>query len=231
MALKKVKLLLLKSVENLGIVGDEVKVRPGFARNYLLPHRLAEKPTPKKIESLQEARKAALAELARLRQAREELLARMKDITVTLVRSCNDQGILYGSVTQRDIADGLQAAGYDVGIRSVRQAAPVRRVGTYHVPIQFDKDLKTEITLIINPDRALDIHTDAPPEAKASREGADTEGGEAEDEGELVGAGVPRSANGEAKKGKGRKADADADAAPPAEKREKASKKKKEAGA
>ena len=66
MAAKKVKLLLNKSVENLGIVGDIVKVRPGFARNYLLPHALAETPTPTKIERLKEAREAALAELARL---------------------------------------------------------------------------------------------------------------------------------------------------------------------
>lgn len=155
MAAKKVKLLLNKSVENLGIVGDIVKVRPGYARNYLLPHALAEAPTPTKIERLKEARAAALAELARLRQAREELLARMKDVTVAIQRSCNDQGILYGSVTQRDISEALQAAGYDVGIRSVRLNQNIRRVGSYHVPIQFEKDLRTEITLNVEADRAL----------------------------------------------------------------------------
>lgn len=156
MAGKKVKLLLSKTVENLGIVGDIVKVRPGFARNYLLPFALAEAPTPTKIERLKEARAAALAELAHLRQAREELLGRMKDVAITIQRSCNDQGILYGSVTTRDISDALQAAGYDVGIRSVRLAQNIRRVGSYHVPIQFEKDLRTEITLNVNPDRTLD---------------------------------------------------------------------------
>ena len=156
MAAKKVNLLLNKSVENLGIVGDTVKVRPGFARNYLLPLGIAEKPTPTKIERLKAAREAALAELAHLRQAREELLERMHAVTVTLTRSCNDQGILYGSVSQRDISEGLQAAGYDVGIRSVRLSQTIRRVGEYHVPIQFDKDLKTDITLKVEADRTLE---------------------------------------------------------------------------
>jgi large subunit ribosomal protein L9 len=156
MAAKKVQLLLNKSVENLGIVGDIVKVRPGFARNYLVPLNIAEKPTPTRIERLKSAREAALAELARLRGAREELLARMQAVTVTIVRSCNDQGMLYGSVSQRDISEALQAAGYDVGLRSVRLSQSIRRVGEYHVPIQFDKDLRTDITLKVDPDRTLE---------------------------------------------------------------------------
>jgi large subunit ribosomal protein L9 len=156
MAAKKIKLLLNKSVENLGIVGDIVKVRPGFARNYLLPHALAEAPTPTKIERLKAAREAALSELAHLRSAREELLSRMVNVSVAIQRSCNDQGILYGSVTQRDISDALQAAGYDVGVRSVRLSQPIRRVGSYHVPIQFEKDLRTEITLDVQPDRQFE---------------------------------------------------------------------------
>lgn len=156
MAAKKVKLLLNKTVENLGIVGDIVKVRPGFARNYLLPQLLAETPTPTKIERLKAQREAALAELAHLRQAREELLSRMEAVTVAIKRSCNDQGILYGSVSQRDISEALQAAGYDVGVRSVRLSQSIRRVGSYHVPIQFEKDLRTEITLNIEPDRQFE---------------------------------------------------------------------------
>ncbi len=156
MASKKVRLLLSKSVENLGIVGDIVKVRPGFARNFLLPQALAEAPTPVKIERLKGAREAALAELARLRSAREELLGRMQNVTITIQRSCNDQGILYGSVTTRDISEALQAAGYDVSMRSVRMATNIRRIGEYHVPIQFEKDLRTEVTLKIDADRSLD---------------------------------------------------------------------------
>jgi large subunit ribosomal protein L9 len=153
---RNIELLLLHSVDNLGIVGDIVKVKPGYARNYLFPQSLAEVPTPEKIEVLKEARAKAQAELNALRAAREELLGRMQEISIDLKRSCNDQGALYGSVTQRDIADALQAAGYDVGVRSVRLSQSIRRVGTYEVPIQFDKDLRTEISLNVEPDRSLD---------------------------------------------------------------------------
>jgi large subunit ribosomal protein L9 len=153
---RTVQLLLVSNVENLGIVGDIVKVKTGYARNYLLPHGHAEFPTPSKIEALKEARAAAQAELGRLRSAREELLERMQEISITLVRSCNDKGILYGSVTQRDIADGLQEAGYDVGVRSIRLPNALRHIGEYPVPIQFDKDLRTEVALIIEPDQPLE---------------------------------------------------------------------------
>ena len=153
---KRIELLLLESVENCGIVGDIVKVKPGFARNYLLPLGIAEFPTPTKIEALKEERAAAQAEVAALRAAREELLGRMEEVKITLVRSCNDKGILYGSVTQRDIADGLQESGYDVGTRSIRLANALRRIGEYHVPIQFEKDLRTEITVLIEPDQPLE---------------------------------------------------------------------------
>ena len=154
---KRSELLLRKSVENLGIVGDLVKVKPGYARNYLLPHRLAEPPTPSRIEALKEERAKALAELSLLRRAREELVTRMKEVEVTIVRSCNDQGHLYGSVTQRDIADALQGAGYDVGVRSVRLTQSIRRVGNYHVPLQFDKDLRADVTIVVAPDRKLEL--------------------------------------------------------------------------
>jgi large subunit ribosomal protein L9 len=165
---KSIELLLLKTVENLGIVGDIVKVKMGYARNYLVPMALAEPPTPAKIESLKEERARAHAELAQLRQAREELLERMVEVSVELIRSCNDQGVLYGSVSQRDIADALQEGGFDVGVRSIRLPTAIRRVGTYDVPIQFDKELRTDITVIVEPDHPLE---EVAPEGAGAAEG------------------------------------------------------------
>jgi large subunit ribosomal protein L9 len=153
---KHVELLLLNNIEHLGIVGDVVRVKKGYARNYLLPHGYAEVPSQRRIDSLETERAAALSELAKLRDARQELLERMQEITLTLVRSCNDQGVLYGSVTQRDICDALQTNGYDVGTRSCRLAAAIRRIGEYTVPIQFEKDMRTEIVVIVEPDQPLE---------------------------------------------------------------------------
>ena len=156
MARKNVELLLLENVDNLGIVGDIVRVKTGYARNYLLPMGLAEVPTAKRIESLKEKRAEAEAELARLKSARQELIERMANAEITVTRSCNDQGVLYGSVTQRDIADALHEAGYGLTDREVRLNQPIRRIGTYPIPIQFDRELKTEISLIVEPDQPLE---------------------------------------------------------------------------
>jgi large subunit ribosomal protein L9 len=154
---RPVELLLLRNVENLGIVGDIVKVRAGYARNYLLPHALAEHPTQEKVEALKEARAKALAELAAQRALREETISKLTGVAIKLVRSCNDQGVLYGSITQRDIADALVAAGYAVDMRAVRLAAPFRRIGSYTCLIQFEKELKADITIEVAADRALEM--------------------------------------------------------------------------
>ncbi len=154
---RPVELLLLRNVENLGIVGDIVKVRPGYARNYLLPHALAEHPTDAKIEALKEARAKAVAELAALRANREETVQKLAGVSIKLIRSCNDQGVLYGSITQRDIADALVAAGYAVDMRAVRLAAPFRRIGSYTCTIQFEKELKADVGIEVSADRALEM--------------------------------------------------------------------------
>ncbi len=149
-------LLLLRTVENLGIVGDVVSVKPGYARNCLLPHALAEHPTAEKIESLKGARAKAQAELSALRKVREETVAKLVEHKITLVRSCNDQGLLYGSITQRDISDALVAQGFAVDMRSVRLSQPFRRIGSYTCLIQFERDLKADITIDVKADRMLE---------------------------------------------------------------------------
>lgn len=208
MAQKNVELLLLDTIEHLGIVGDVVKVRPGYARNYLLPMLLAEKPTAEKIESLKEARAAALAKRAQMRSDREALIQTLTDMKLVLVRSCNDQGQLYGAVTQRDIADELTAQGHPVDMRAVRLANPIRRIGAWVCTIQFDRDLKTDIHVHVNADRALDIAT---PETSAPAKGA---GEEAQGETAGEGAGEADGAEPKARKprtGKGKAKAADAE--------------------
>lgn len=179
MAKSKIELLLNRNVENLGIVGDVVRVKAGFARNYLLPHRIAEHPTPEKIEALKEARAKAQAELAKLRTERESLIGRLEGVTIKLIRSCNDQGVLYGAVSQRDISDQLMTDGYGVDTRAVRLSAPIRRVGTYHCVIQFDRELRSEIHIEVLPDRTIEALTQQQAAESAPSE-APAEGGEEE---------------------------------------------------
>ncbi|MDG1137321.1 MAG: 50S ribosomal protein L9, partial [Phycisphaerales bacterium] len=153
---KRIELLLTSNVENLGIVGDIVRVRMGYARNYLLPMGVAELPTEEKMEALAEERKIALKEHEANRAEQASIIEKLEGITLTLTRSANDQGGLYGSVTQRDIADALVENGYSVDTRAVRLHSAIRRIGEYHVTIQFGSDMKIDVEITVNSDRALE---------------------------------------------------------------------------
>jgi large subunit ribosomal protein L9 len=157
---RRIELLLTSNVENLGIVGDIVRVRMGFARNYLLPMDLAEVPTPEKIEALAEAREIALQEYEANRAEQSTIIDNLEGIVLTLTRSANDQGGLYGSVTQRDIADALVKNGFTVDTRAVRLHSAIRRIGEYQVTIQFGTDMKADVEVIVNPDRPLEDRED-----------------------------------------------------------------------
>ena len=158
---KNIELLLTESVENLGIVGDVVHVRPGYARNFLLPMGLAVAPTDKAKDALAERRKQAQAEFAALQAELRKMVEELEGYELTLERSCNDNGWLYGSVTQHDIAEALHAAGFArVSDRHVRIGVSIKRVDSYEIPIQINADLKTEIKLWVVPDRESSVMTD-----------------------------------------------------------------------
>lgn len=153
---RTVQLLLTENVDNLGIVGDVVNVRLGYARNFLLPRELATTPSEEMIASLAEKRKQAEAEMARLRAARKTMIEKLEGHELTLERSCNDQGILYGGVTQADIAEALKAEGYDVRPRDVRLPGTIKRLDTYEVHIKFEADLEATIKLWVVSDRPME---------------------------------------------------------------------------
>ena len=160
--MKQIELLLLDTIENLGIVGDVVKVKPGFARNYLLPHGLAEAPTEEKIAELATRRKEVEAELKQLHSEQEKLIEKLTDYELTLERSANEQGALFGGVTQHDIAQALQAEGFAVEDRHVRIGERINRLDTYMVPVQLAKELKTEIKLWVVSDKPIEVEEEKP---------------------------------------------------------------------
>ncbi len=157
---RRIELLLTSNVENLGIVGDIVRVRTGYARNYLLPMGVAETPTPEKIEALTEARKIAVKEHEAMRSEQASIIEKLEGIVLTLTRSANDQGGLYGSVTQRDIADALIENGFSVDTRAVRLHQAIRRIGEFHVTIQFGTDMRADVEVLVNADRPLEDRED-----------------------------------------------------------------------
>lgn len=150
-----IELLLTENVDNLGIVGDVVKVRNGFARNFLLPFNLATTPTDEAISALAGKRAEAERMVRELRAQREKLIEKMQELEIELKRSCNDLGMLYGSVTQQDIAAALAEKGFAVKPREIRLSQTIKRVDTYHFPVKLDSDLEAEITLKVVADRNI----------------------------------------------------------------------------
>lgn len=154
---RSVKLLLTENVDNLGIVGDVVNVRLGYARNYLLPFNYATTPSDELIASLAEKRSIAEKDVAARRAAREEMIGKLNGQQLTLTRACNDQGQLYGSVTQQDISTALKEVGFIVAPREVRLPTTIKRVDSFDIHIKVDSDLEASIKLWVVADRELDL--------------------------------------------------------------------------
>lgn len=173
--MKMIELLLTENVDNLGIVGDVVKVRPGYARNFLLPMGKATQPTPGNIARLAERRKQVEAEMKVLREQQEAMVTKLEGLELTIQRSANDQGVLFGGVSQHDIAEAIRAEGFAVEDRHVRIGEQIKRLDTYTVPIVIANDLKTEIKLWVVSDKPAEELEADEAEGEAEVEVADEE--------------------------------------------------------
>ncbi len=160
--MKTIKLLLTENVDNLGIVGDVVAVKPGYARNYLMPRGLATTPTQGNIDRLAEIRKKVELQMIERRKGLEAMLEKLTDHEITIMRSANDQGVLFGGVSQHDIAESLRSEGFDIDDRAVRVGDQVKRLDSYMIPIVLATDLHTEVKLWVVSDKpAEDLDVDA----------------------------------------------------------------------
>lgn len=145
-----VHVILLEPVTNLGTLGDEVNVKPGYARNYLLPQRMA-------VRATEENRKVFEAKRAELERAASDKLtaakgraAGLEGATVTVFAKVGDEGRLFGSVGTAEIADALTAIGQEVRKAEVRMPGGVIRVtGEYDIDVQLHSDLTVAVKVIV----------------------------------------------------------------------------------
>ncbi|HLP83618.1 MAG TPA: 50S ribosomal protein L9 [Phycisphaerales bacterium] len=175
---KNVSLLLIENVENVGIVGDVVNVRVGYARNFLLPRSLATKPSDDLVKQLAAKRADAEKLVAAQRKEREAMSEKLKGVEVDIIRSCNDMGILYGAVTQQDIAAALVAKGFKVTGRDVRMSQTIKRIENADVHVKLAKDLDAVVKVHVKPDRELPKDVGGASAADAPAEQAGAGGGE-----------------------------------------------------
>jgi large subunit ribosomal protein L9 len=143
------KLLLRKDITKVGLAGDVVDVKEGYARNFLIPHHFAVEPTKANMKMVEEDKRQA-AEERKLRRAElEQQAGRMRDVEVTISAASNLEGKLYGSVGPREIAAALRDLGHTVDAKQVQLREPIRQLDTQMVPVRFADDLAVEVKVWI----------------------------------------------------------------------------------
>ncbi|MDQ3070987.1 MAG: 50S ribosomal protein L9 [Acidobacteriota bacterium] len=137
--------ILREHVENLGERGEVVKVAAGYARNFLLPRKLALAVTDANKRQIERERASAEAREGEERQAAEALAARMEQIEVVIARRVGEGDVLYGSVTSADIADGLAAQGFETDKRKIQLGDPLKAIGESTVPVRLHRDVSANV--------------------------------------------------------------------------------------
>ena len=131
------KVLLQADVDNLGSGGEIVKVRPGFARNFLLPRGLAVPATAGNLARVEDLKKAAAARKAVEVAAAQELAKKLEGSSVKIVRAAGDGGKMFGSVTSKDIVEAFEKSGVKFERRNLQLAEPIKTLGTFEVPLKL----------------------------------------------------------------------------------------------
>lgn len=149
------QVILLEAVENLGKLGETVKVRPGHARNYLIPQGKATAATPENLAAF-EARRAELErQQADTEAAARARAAQLEGIEVTIPGRTAEEGRLYGSVGTHDVAEAVTAAGVPVEKHEIRlHEGPIRQIGDYEVSIHLYADIDATVTVHVVPEGA-----------------------------------------------------------------------------
>jgi large subunit ribosomal protein L9 len=141
------EVILLERVEKLGQMGDVVRVKPGFARNFLLPQKKALRATKENRERFEKQRAQLEAVNLKQRQEAEVVAKKMEGLSVVLVRQAGETGQLYGSVTARDIADAVIAAGFTIAHRQVRIDRPIKTLGLVQTRVMLHPEVDVAVTV------------------------------------------------------------------------------------
>lgn len=140
-----IEVILRRDIPKLGKAGDIVRVKDGYARNYLIPKGLAIPANQRNIRALESQRKIILAKAERERKKAQSLAEKLQGLTITLYRRVVEEGRLYGSVSAVDIAKALEEKGYAVDRRQIELENPIKTVGTFEVNVRVAPDIVVPI--------------------------------------------------------------------------------------
>ncbi|MDE2661597.1 MAG: 50S ribosomal protein L9 [Gemmatimonadota bacterium] len=144
-----VEVILRKDVADLGLAGEMVNVRPGYARNYLIPQGIALVATEGNRKRFEEERRQIEQSAEREREAAQELAGELEGREVSFVRRASESGRLFGSVTAADIADELEKEGVAVDRRTIRLDDPIKDLGEHEVPVRVHVDVEPRLKVSV----------------------------------------------------------------------------------
>jgi large subunit ribosomal protein L9 len=140
-----IQVILQHDVDNVGESGELVKVRPGFARNYLLPRQLAVPATAAAVNRITHERAVALSKSDKLKKEMRDLAAKLNGLAIKLERAVGEDGKLFGSVTAKEIETAVTAKGFTIDRKKLTLAEPLKAIGTFEIPLK----LMTDVTAIL----------------------------------------------------------------------------------
>lgn len=145
------KIILKETIDALGIIGSEVQVKKGFARNYLIPQGKAVEATPQNRKILAQQKVKLDLQIAKEQEQAKEMARQIEGVVCKITAKVADEQRLYGSVSVREVAEALAAQNIDVPKRMILME-PIKEVGTYSVAIRIYKGIQPEITVIVEPE-------------------------------------------------------------------------------
>ena len=148
------KVILKETIQSLGMIGSEVSVSKGYARNYLLPQKKAVLATPQNRRVLEQNRAKMDLQIAKERQMAEEMAKKLEGVSCPITAKVSEQDRLYGSVSVRDIVAALAKQNIEVEKRMVLLTEPIKELGKYQVPIRIYKDVEPNIEVEILPEES-----------------------------------------------------------------------------
>jgi len=143
------EVILREDIDKLGNRGQVVKVASGYARNFLLPRKLAVAATDANRKIVEQERQAHLRKEVKLKGEAEDLAKLVGGVTVRIAQKAGENDQLFGSVTAKDVADALAAKNYTIDRRKIHLDEPIKQLGEYKVPVRLHKDVTAEVTVIV----------------------------------------------------------------------------------
>src|SRR6266581_8042997 len=155
------QVLLREDIDNLGARGEIVRVKAGYARNYLLPRNLAVEATVNNVRQIEGERAALVKREAKERSNAEAQAEQLRNLTLSFERKVGEAGVLYGSVTSMDIAHALQEKGYEIDRRRVVLREPIKRFGNYTVPVRLHREVTVELPVSVLGEGGVEVAVEA----------------------------------------------------------------------